>query len=214
MITLKIKYQTENSQRILEYIKNYNSVYNSIFNFLQKQDTKLSTKKSFDFINSLNNIFIDTYFKIGALKYAQQTLVLNKDKKVIFGGKKLFFDRIKNLISKEEFKLKRLRPLQIVGAAYNSGNCKFQILNKNEILFKPCFKEHFSLKLESVGKNYQKKLKQLIAAQEKCEIPITYKLDSNYIYISYENEKIEKIQTKNKLKDRIFSIDLNPNYIG
>ena len=214
MITLKIKYETENKEKILKYIKNYNSVYNSIFNYLQKQNKKLSTKDSFVFINSLNHIFIDTYFKNSALKDAQQILVLNKDKKVIFGGRKLFFDRVKNLISKEEFQIKKLRPLQIVGASFNKGNCKFQILNENEVLFKPCKKEHFNLKLKSVGKNYQKKLKSLILAQEKCLIPITYKLDLDCIYISYENEKLEKVQTKNKLKDRLFALDLNPNYIG
>ena len=70
MITIKIKYETESSQRILEYIKNYNSVYNSIFNFLQKKESKILTKESFEFINSLNNVFIDTYFKNGALKDA------------------------------------------------------------------------------------------------------------------------------------------------
>ena len=214
MITLKIKYQTENTRRILEYIKNYNSVYNSIFNYLKKQNRKLSTKESFNFINSLNHIFVDTYFKNGALRDAQQSLVLNKDKKVIFGGRKLFFDRIKNLVSKEEFQIKKLRSLQIVGRAYNKGNCKFQILNENEVLFKPCKKEHFNLNFKNIGKNYQKKLKSLILAQEKCLIPITYKLDTEFIYISYENEKLEKVQTKNKLKDRIFAIDLNPNYIG
>ena len=214
MITLKIKYKTENKEKILKYIKNYNSVYNSVFNFLQKQNKKLSTKDAFVFIRSLNNIFIDTSFKEGALRDAQQTLVLNKDKKVIFGGRKLFLDRIKNLISKEEFQIEKLRPLQVVGRAYNKGNCKFQVLSENEILFKPCKKEHFNLKLKNIGKNYQKKLKSLILAQEKRLVPITYKLDTEFVYISYANEKLEVVQTKNKLKDRIFAIDLNPNYIG
>ena len=214
MITLKIKYETESSQKVLRYIKNYNSVYNSIFNHIQKQNKKLSTKDVFTFINSLNNVFIDTRFKNNALKDVQQTLTMVKSKKVIFGGKKLFLDRIKNLVSKEEFRIKKLRPLQIIGVAYNKGNAKFQILSENEILFKPTKKDHFSLKLINIGKNYQKKLKNLILEQEKREIPITYKLDLNYIYISYKNEKLEKINTKPKLKNRVFAVDLNPNYIG
>ena len=214
MITLKIKYEAENKEKILKYIKNYNSVYNSIFNYLQKQNRKLSTKDAFVFIRSLNNIFIDTAFQNSALKDAQQTLKLFGNKKLIFGGKKLFLDRIKNLVSKEEFQIKKLRPLQIIGASHNKGNCKFQILNEKKILFKPCRKEHFNLKLKNIGKNYQKKLKSLILAQEKRLIPITYKLDTEFVYISYANEKLETVQTRNKLKDRIFAIDLNPNYIG
>ena len=214
MVTLKVKYETGNSQRILEYIKNYNSVYNSIFNFLQKQNKKVSTKDAFVFIRSLNNIFISFSFKDSALRDARQTLEVVKNKKIIFGGKKLFLNRIKNLVSKEEFQLRKLRPLQVIGIAKTKGNCKFQILSENQILFKPCKKEHFILNLGGVGKNYQKKLKALILAQEKRELPITYKLDLEYIYISFDETKIEKINTKSKLKSRIFAIDMNPNYIG
>ena len=52
----------------------------------------------------------------------------NKEKKIIFGGKKLFLQRQNHKIEKEEYQIKKLRPLQIVGASYNKGNCKFQIL--------------------------------------------------------------------------------------
>ena len=216
MITLKIKYSVENKEkdRILEYIKNYNSVFNCLLNYFQDKNKVLSTKDSFVFMKSLNNIFIDTIFQNSALYDAKQTFNKFGNKKLVFGGKRLFLDRIKNLISKEEFKLKRLRPLQVVGAANNKGNCKFQILYENKILFKPSRKEHFVLNLEGVGKNYQKKLKALILAQEKRELPITYKLDLEYVYLTFDESAIEKVDIKLKLKDRIFAIDLNPNYIG
>ena len=70
------------------------------------------------------------------------------------------------------------------------------------------------MNLQNVGKNYQRRLRSLILAQEKCEIPITYKLDTEFIYITYENEKVEIVKNYKKLKDRVFAIDLNPNYIG
>ena len=216
MITLKIKYSVkkENKEKILKYIKNYNSIFNCIFNHFQDQNKVLSTKDSFTFIRSLNNIFVDTTFQNSALYDAKQVFNKFGNKKLVFGGKKLFLDRIKNLISREEFRTKKLRALQIVGIAHNKGNCKFQILSKNQILFKPTRKEHFILNLESVGKNYQKKLKSLILAQEKCSTPITYKLDLEYIYISFDETKIEKVNIRPKLKNRIFAIDMNPNYIG
>ena len=204
----------DNIERILKYIKNYNSVFNCLFNYFQDQNKTLSTKDSFAFLKSLNNIFVDTRFQNSALYDAKQVFEKFKNKKLIFGGKKLFLDRIKNLVSREEFKLKKLRPLQVVGVAYDKGNRKFQILSENQILFKPTKKEHFILNLESVGKNYQKKLKVLLLAQEKRELPITYKLDLEYVYISFDETKIEKVNTKPKLKNRIFAIDLNPNYIG
>ena len=216
MITFKIRYsvEKENKEKIFKYIKNYNSVFNCLFNHFQDINKVLSTKDSFAFIKSLNNIFINASFKDSAIKDAKQTFNKFKDKKLVFGGKKLFLDRIKNIVSKKEFQIKRLRPLQVIGIAYNKGNSKFQILSEKEILFKPCRKEHFILNLESVGKNYQKKLKALILAQEKRELPITYKLDLEYIYITFDETKIEKVNIKSKLKNRIFAIDMNPNYIG
>ena len=216
MITLKAKYsvEKENEEKILKYIKNYNSAFNCLFNYFQDKNKVLSTKDSFVFVKSLNNIFVDTTFQNSALYDAKQTFNKFGNKKLVFGGKKLFLDRIRNLISKEEFKLKKLRPLQVIGIAKTKGNCKFQILSENKILFKPSRKEHFILNLESIGKNYQKKLKALILAQENRELPITYKLDLEYIYITFDEAKIEKVNTKPKLKDRIFAIDMNPNYIG
>ena len=216
MITLKIKYEIEKDkkERILKYIKNYNSVFNCVLNYFKDLNRVLSARDSFVFVKSLNNIFIDTSFKDSAIKDAKQVFNRFKNKKLIFGGKTLFLNRIKNLVSREEFQLKRLRPLQVIGIAHNKGNCKFQILSESQILFKPCKKEHFILNLESVGKNYQKKLKALILAQEKRELPITYKLDLGYVYISFDETKIEKINIRSKLKNRIFAIDMNPNYIG
>lgn len=212
-ITLKIKYSTENSSRILEMIKNYNSIFGLTYNYMFENE-KSSTKNIFNYVNLKNNIFLDTYFKNGAIYDCKSEISRNKNKKIVFGGKKLFQDRQKNLISKDDFKLKKLRPLNVVGAAHNKGNCKFQILSENEILFKPNKNEHFNLKLENVGKNYQKKLKQLILLQEKCETPISYKLGLEYIYVSFDNDKVENIKKTQKKNNRVFAIDLNPNYIG
>ena len=198
MITLKIKYEIEDKRKevILKYIKNYNSVFNCLFNHFQDINKVLSTKDSFAFIKSLNNIFINASFKDSAIKDAKQVFNRFKNKKLIFGGRKLFLDRIKNLTSKEEFRLKKLRPLQVIGIAKTKGNCKFQILSENKILFKPCKKEHFILNLKFIGKNYQKKLKALILEQEKCSIPVTYKLDLEYVYIIFDETKIEKINIR------------------
>lgn len=214
-ITLKLKYQTENSSRILEMIKNYNSIFGLTYNFMFENE-KSSTKSILSYVNSKNNLFLDTYFKNGAIYDCKGEIAKNKEKKIIFGGKKLFLERQNNKISKEEYKLAKLRPLQVVGASYNKGNCKFQILSKSEILFKPNSREHFVLKLEGVGRNYEKKLEALKQAQDNCELPITYKLSKDYVFVSFDNSVIEKYKFRKsqKLKNRIFAIDLNPNYVG
>ena len=214
-VTIKATYKTDNSSRILEIDKNYSSIFGLIYNYMFEHEN-CSTKEILNYINSKNNIFLDTYFKNGVIYDCKSEIARNKDKKIIFGGRKLFLERQNNKISREEYQIEKLRPLQVVGAAYNKGNCKFQILSKNEILFKPSRNEHFVLKLENLGKNYEKKLKQLKIAQDNCEIPITYKLSKDYVYITFDDTAIEKYKFKktDKLKDRIFAIDLNPNYVG
>ena len=213
-ITMKIKYMTENHDRIIELIKNYNSIFGLVYNYIFDNRSSSSTKKIMAHLRTKNNIILDTYFKNGAIYDAKSERKKAKNKKIIFGGKKLFLQRQNHKITKEEYKLKKLRPLQVVGAAANKGNLKFQILNEQEILFKPSREEHFILQLKDVGKNYLNKLKALIKAQNECRLPITYKLGLEYVYISFENNLVDlPIQIPLK-RDRIFAIDLNPNYVG
>ena len=75
------------------------------------------------------------------------------------------------------------------------ANRKFKILDEKIILFKPNRNEHFELKLPKLRKNFQKDFLKLIELQENNELPITYKLDSDFIYISFENNKLQ--QNKN-----------------
>ncbi len=165
-------------------------------------------------INNKNNLILDTYFRRSSIYDAKGEIIKDKKKKIVFGGKELFLKRQNGLISKEDYKIKKLRPLCMVGCASEKGNSKFKIISKDEILFKPSKSEHFNLKLKFVGRNYQKKLEKLIIAQEERKLSISYKLDMNYIYISFESNKIEELKSTSKVKDRIFSIDINPNYVG
>lgn len=213
IITLKIKYTSDNKDRIIELIKNYNSIFGLVYNFVFSNN-KVSTKSILNYIKSKNNLELDTYFRNSAIYDAKAELTKNKEHRIIFGGKKLFLQRLKGLISKEDFQNKKLRPLNMIGAAHNNGNCKFQIISESEVLFKPSKKEHFILNLESVGKNYKRYLNKLIALQSERKIPITYKLGLDYIYISFESKEIVEIRQRDRVKNRVFAIDLNPNYIG
>lgn len=212
IITLKLKYSTdENSKiRILEYIKNYNNVFRITYNRLH-ENNKLKTKEITELQKLMNNIFVDSHFKNSAIFDSKSLL---KNDKVIFGGKKLFIDRCQNKISKEEFQLKKLRPLYSVGQANKKGNRKFSIVTENHIIFKPTRNEHFLLEINP-SKNHQKYLIQLSQLAEEKKIPIDFKLDLNYVYISFDLNKLKnERKITSKIKDRYFAIDMNPNYVG
>ena len=56
-------------------------------------------------------------------------------------------------------------------------------------------------------------LSKLYQKQERKELKIAYKLDLEYIYIIFEETDIYNYETK-FIKNRVLSLDLNPNYIG
>ncbi|EAJ3790049.1 hypothetical protein DFW83_06855 [Campylobacter coli] len=215
IITIKLDYKSSDTERILDCIKNYNSLFRSTYSFYQQvpdlkqaETTKLQSK--------LNNIFLDKWFFNSAVFDVKSFKnKKRKDEKVIFGGKKNFFDRLKGKISREEYQLKRLLPLYSVGEASKNGNRKFQIEDENTIIFKVSRKEHITLKLNGTSKRYRDYLNQLITLQINKSIPITYKLDTKYVYISFDLNKLKRnLKVQDKIKDRVFGIDLNPNYIG
>ena len=212
IITLKIKYSTDEQSktRILEYIKNYNNVFRFTYNRLHEND-KLKTKEITELQKSMNNIFVDSHFKNSAI-FDSKTLLHND--KVIFGGKKLFIDRCQNKISKDEFQLKKLRPIYSVGESPQKGNRKFSIVTENHIIFKPTKEEHFLLEINP-SKNYQKYLIQLSDLASQKKISIDFKLGFEYIYVSFDLNKLKnERKITSKIKDRYFAIDMNPNYVG
>ena len=197
IITLKIKYSTDEQSktRILEYIKNYNNVLRFTYNRLH-ENKDLKTKEITLLQKSMNNIFVDSHFKNSAI-FDSKTLLHND--KVIFGGKKLFIDRCQNKITKEEFRLNKLRPLYSVGECNYKGNRKFLIVTENHIIFKPNKNEHFLLEINP-SKNYQKYLLELSDLANQKKIPIDFKLDLNYIYISFD---LNKLKNERKITSKI-----------
>ena len=189
-------------------MKQYSSCQHYVYNRIQEG---LSQKQIKQNIKSLNNInLLDSWF-IQCSFYD----IPNKDK-VIFGGKKNFFQRIKGKISKEEYKLKRLSSLYSIGEIVNKSvkaNRKFHIeQDLTSIIFKPNKQTKLQLNLIGVG-NRLNILKKLYLKQEQHQIKIAYKLDLEYIYICFEETDIVNIEYQ-VISNRVMSIDMNPNYIG
>ena len=213
LITLKIKYQCSNQDKgfILSAIKRYNSLLRCTYNRLKdnSKETQITIK---DQQKSLNNINLDRWFQQSA--YYEAKALIKKSGKIIFGGKQLFKKRSELKISNEEFQLQRLLPIYSIGEANQSGNRKFTILENNQIKFSINRKEKYIIQLSKLSNKYKKYIQQLEQLQWEDSVAITYKLDLNYIYITFDLDRLEEIKPINKIKNRILSIDLNPNYIG
>lgn len=229
-ITLKIPYTVEDNSIILKYLNKYTNGKKCAYN-LWFENRGLLAKDIEEFLKSLNNVCHESILR-RSIRYDVKAMLdagdehfkaLNekrkKDKlpqrqyqrKVCFGGKDLYTSYVRGNISKEELKLKRLHPLYCVGEANRFGNRLFQIEDVNKILFKPNSKEHVHLNIKYRNKELLRRLKEL---QDTKDIAITYKLDLEYIYMSFDYTKASDFYEYIPKENRVFAIDMNPNYIG
>lgn len=215
MQTLKIKYHT--TQQQLDKIKQYQKQYTNLLRWMYNRVREgVPEKQREQQSKNLNNLsLLDSWFIRSAAKQAQWINDTNKDKIVVFGGRKNLIRRTKGLITKEEYQAKRLQPIQSIGETVKKGNRKFRISsNIDKIIFTPNRYEFFDIIFDGLGKNYRKIIERLYIAQEAKSIPITYQLSQEYVYIMFDEKQLHSsIETK-KIKNRIIAIDLNPNYIG
>lgn len=229
LITLKIKYSCksdEDSLIIQNYIKNYNNALRFTYN--RKVDNPSITDVELNILQKgMNNVFLGCWFLSSARAEVKEMLKsideLNKindeehqvDKKhIIFGSKKLFIDRCKGLVSREEYLVERQHPLYSVGECEQKGNRHFRIISDNVIIFQPNRKTHIELCAGSINKKHKSYISKLIELQNSKLIPITYKLDTNYVYITFDLNHIKEYKEYKPIKNRVFAIDMNPNYIG
>ena len=210
MQVLKIKYQTDYQSLdiIRDYMKQYSSVQHFVYNRIQEGKSQKDIKQQIKLLNNVN--LLDSWF-IQCSFYD-----IPKVDKVIFGGKKNYFQRLNNNISNYEFKQKRLSAIYSIGEVVNKsvkGNRKFHIEQDLEnIIFKP--NKLTKINLALIGLNKRKQiLSKLYQKQERKEIKIAYKLDLEYIYVIFEETDIYNYEIK-FIKNRVLSLDLNPNYIG
>ena len=158
---------------------------------------------------------LDFKFKIGRIsehKYSIKKYSILKPLKLIFGGKENYRLKQENKISKEQFKQNRLSPLSSIGESQFKGNRKFNINSDLTITFKPTKDKHFDFKL-IYGQNQEHYLKSLYELSLNNSISISYKLDKEYIYITFDESKLFNKKSE-QLTNRVLGIDMNPNYIG
>lgn len=218
LVTLKIKYSTDEVS--LEHIYRVQRDFNKVLRFTYSrvcENSNYSTKELTDFQSNLNNIdFCKSHLKNSAIYKSREIHTVNKDsnpQKVIFGGRENFIGRCQHKLSREEFEEKRVLPIYSIGQCNCHGNRLFKIVDSHTIIFKPDKEHHIQLNLKNVGKNREKQLLKLLELQNMSCIPITYELDLEYVYITFDNSILENHKYSVRT-DRTMQIDVNPNYIG
>lgn len=212
MITFKIKYNTakENYWLIREYQRQYSICFKVAYKYKKQRLTDKEVKEKLKTYKNVELVANNSWF-VASILY--EIKMLPKNKIVCFNYllQKL---RSQNKINKEEFKQNKLLNICSMGDTLKHSNRFFRIQDNQTILFQPRNNTKILLNLQSVGKNRLKDLNKLLELQKQNLIPITYKLNNRYIYISFDEKYLQEVKQIKPILNRIFSIDLNPNYIG
>ena len=204
MQTIKLKYKIDNQDDQLllgSYIKQYNHVYRVAFNKLQS-----GIKNKLSDLSLLNNIeLLDSWF-IQSANYEAKILhsLVGNEQKVIFGGKKNFVNRLKGLISKEQFNKKRLVPLCSYGEKKSGtksvhGNRKFKLSEDLSFITLKLKEKKIQINLPKfLHSNIKKTLINIYKHQVNDDSPITYKIDNQYVYIQFDENIISNTQFNSK----------------
>ena len=215
MITLKLKYRLKDEQD-MSLIRDYQRQYSSCLHFLYNRisDNQSITEKELRLLYyNINNCYlINKWLFQCAIKEARQ-IYKSHGAKVIFGGKSNYIKRNKLSITKEEYKAKRISPVYSIGEADKLGNRMFRLKPGNILTFQPDRLHHIDLELVGLRKHRQTIISKLTKLANQKKVTITYKLSNEYVWISYDEKTVINIETP-KIKNRVFAIDINPNYVG
>jgi hypothetical protein len=209
-----IKLAIERNEDYLPFLKEGNKIVRIAFNLFRKGDyskkeVKNIIKQNYSYDSKLIN-YAKLFNCISDAKWRADAAKKLEIKTFIFGEKKQWKRWIKGLISKEEFNKGRNEQsiLFIGGKDSVDGNRHFRLdLNNQKVIFKEKCKIHHSLKIKG------KISKDLLKLSKISNIPITYRIAPDFVTISFDEKHLKEKEHVFK-KDRIASLDMNPNYIG
>jgi len=208
MKTLKLK--LDNSPDINHYMLSYNDIVRYSFNRFQDGFKEIEVRGKCRELFKENSWFIQCAIKTGLSLFNK-----HKDTKIIFGGKNNLKRYMKGLITKDEFKKKRMLPITIQGEKLHKGNRLFNFdLENNLIYFKPDKNNMIELKIVNPHKNYRNELLYLQNLIDDKQITVTISINNEYVYLIYDESLINDYKFKDLKNNRLLGIDLNPNYIG
>ena len=197
---------------ICDYQRQYSSCLHYLYNRIS--DNPSITEKELRLLyDNINNCFlINKWLFQCAIGEAKQ-IYKSHGAKVIFGGKSNYAKRNKLSITKGQYKAKRISPVYFIGEADKLGNRMFRLKPGNILTFQPDRLHHIDLELVGLRKHRQNIVSKLTELANQKKVTITYKLSNEYVWISYDEKTVINIETP-KIKNRVFAIDMNPNYVG
>ena len=206
MKTIKLPYISTES--LIDLQRQYTCLVKIAYNRLLDN---LNDKDIRQILNNLNNVKdLDSRFTENAILDAKG---FQKENKLIF-RRLNFVKRFKNKITSEQFKENKYLPLVNYGEKANKGNRKFCLkMEENKVIFKLNRNKHIDLNLPSLKPNLYNELINLQELMELNKLSVSFKIDKNNLFISYE-PPIKETIINDLMDKRILGIDLNPNYIG
>ena len=166
--------------------------------------------------HKLKDIFgVNCWFASSAAKEAHGLLNANSGKKVLFGGKWNLKQYLKGLITKEQFKHKRLMPLCSIGERQYAGNRLFDFdFDNRVVVFKPSNDVRKKIQFCPVKKKLANELVKVQELARQKKIPVTVKFTDKHLFLTYDESLIYNEAYKGLKHNRVLGIDMNPNYIG
>jgi IS605 OrfB family transposase len=202
MITIKKKHNIDDDY-FLNLLNKYNNVIRFSYNRIIKDKiTKYSELERIVKDKMLNIECLDASWIKSAVKKSTE---LQTETKLYFGGKNNFFKRKYKKIDL----LDKNFPIEMRGSSNDKGNRKASLVS-NKFIFKPVkgIKYEIDLKL---SKNENKMLSIIEDESKLYKNYFNFKIDKQYIYISFNEPILNIYKSKN---NRYLGIDLNPNWIA
>lgn len=201
----------QDSEIVQRLQKSQNTIMNLAYSRAKNGLTEKEIReylKTCNISDEMDSWFIQCAIKKGIGLFAKDKAT---DTKSIFGGKVLWNQLIKGKITKTQWKEQKLKPLVIQGESPQKGNRKFKLdIENNLVMFKVSKCMHLEIKIPKISKNQKLLLIELQKRAELKEVPFQIQLDSEFIYISFE----QQIKESKKKIAVSAGIDLNPNYLG
>ena len=166
--------------------------------------------------HKLKSIFgVNCWLASSAAKEAHGLVNTSGEKKVLFGGKWNLKQYLKGLITKEQFKQKRLMPLCSIGERQYNGNRLFDFyLTNNRVEFKPFNGIKTAIQFCAVKKKLAQELDLVQELADQKKMPVTVKFTDKHLFLTYDESLIYNEAYKGLKHNRVLGIDMNPNYIG
>jgi len=218
MRTLKIAYSTDDggAETIREYRRQYSCVRRFVFGRREEGMSERDAEKAAALMNGVP--LVRSYLRRCAVKDASQTLAAAQadGRKVIFGGRAKCVARAQGKISAEEWREARLGRLLIVGEANQRGNRMVRIdEGAGSFTFRPERGTSVTLTVAGGYRRYRKILAGLRMLQEGKAAPLTYTIGAEFICVTYDDSLLDGGDaTRTPIRNRVFAVDLNPDYVG